>query len=104
MKNVHQHGCRYPNFGNSRTSKRLEFCLGRDKETLVKEFRSESKKKLREMIVNVRSGNQTLEDFNQQTKLFASRLDKLRGQMPKEYRDHFDFMSIHIALMGTGNL
>jgi hypothetical protein len=86
-----------------RSNEQVGNYLGR-KIALVKEFRSESKKKLREMIVNVRSGNQTLEDFNQQTKLFASRLDDLRGQMPKEYRDHFDFMSIHIALMGTDNL
>lgn len=77
--------------------------LGR-KIALVKEFRSESKKKLREMIVDVRRGNQTIEDFNRETKSFANRLDKLRGQMPKEYRDKLDFMSIHIDLMSTDNL
>ncbi len=75
----------------------------RRKIALVKEFRLECKTKLREMIVDVRSGNQTIEDFNRQTRLFAERLDELRGQMPREYRGLLDFMSIQIDLMSTVN-
>jgi hypothetical protein len=50
----------------------------------VTKFRSESKTTLRKMIVEVRSGVKTIQDFNQKTNLFAGSLDDIRKSAKKQ--------------------
>jgi hypothetical protein len=63
-------------FGMEETKQKVHDVLDRKIE-FVAQLRSESKTKLREMLVEIRSGTKTFEYFRQQTKLFTSRIDGL---------------------------